>query len=82
MLGYLLFPIGAFVYFNHPAVYERSLKHAMETMSKDINLEHLARFERASSKTEIDKLGSVIEELSGSSSSSSDSNDKGKVSPK
>lgn len=63
MLGYLIFPIAAFVYFNHPAFYERSLRQTMENMSKDINLENLERFEKIAHKEGIDKLGSMIEEL-------------------
>lgn len=63
MLGYLVFPIGAFVYFNHPAFYEQSLKRTMETMSRDINLENLAKFEQLNAKGEIDKLSYLIDEL-------------------
>lgn len=63
MLGYLVFPIAAFVYFNHPSFYERSLRQTMKIMSKDINLENLAKFEQISSKGEIDKLSGLIEEL-------------------
>jgi hypothetical protein len=63
MLGYLIFPIGAFIYFNSPAFYEQSLRHAMENVSKDINLENLAKFEKLNAKEEIDKLSYLIDEL-------------------
>lgn len=63
MFGYLAFPICAFVYFNSPSFYERSLRHTMENVSKDINIENLATFEKLNSKGEIDKFSSLIEEL-------------------
>lgn len=63
MVGYLLFPIGAFVWFNHPIFYEQSLRQAMENMSSSINLENLEKFEALNSKEGIDKLSSTIEEL-------------------
>lgn len=63
MFVYLVFPIGAFVYFNHPNFYERSLRQTMENMSKDINLDNLAQFEKMTLKEGIDKLSNTIEEL-------------------
>lgn len=63
MVGYLVFPIGAFVWFNHPVFYEYSLKQSMENVSKDINLDKLAEFQRLSNKEGIDRLSSTIDEL-------------------
>lgn len=63
MLAYLSFPVGAFVYFNHPNFYEKSLKQTLELVSRDVNFENLAKYEQMNSKGEIDKLGGVIEEL-------------------
>lgn len=68
MLGYLAFPVVAFVYFNHPVFYEQSLRQTMENMSKDINLDNLEQFEKLSNKGGIDKLSSTIEELDDSKS--------------
>lgn len=63
MLGYLMFPISAFVCFNHPTFYQQALGKTMEIMSNDINLESLAKFQQFSAKGEIDKLSGLIEEL-------------------
>lgn len=63
MFGYLAFPVAAFVMFNHPAFYERSLRQTMEIMSKDINLEHLEQYEKLTLQEGIDKLGSTIDEI-------------------
>ena len=65
MLAYLAFPIVAFVCFNHPVFYERSLRQTMENMSKDINLENLERFEKMRFKEGIDTLSNTIEEIDG-----------------
>lgn len=73
MLGYLAFPIAAFVWFNHPRFYERSLRQTMENMSKDINLENLAILERNLAREGINKLGDTIEEIEGISSHKSKS---------
>lgn len=63
MVGYLVFPIGAFVWFNHPVFYEYALKQTMENVSKDINLDHLAELKEFSSKEGINKLSDTIDEL-------------------
>lgn len=63
MLGYLFFPIGAFIWFNHPTFYERSLRQTVKIVSKDINIDNLAQLEKLTGKEEIDKLTSIIEEL-------------------
>jgi formate/nitrite transporter FocA (FNT family) len=65
MLGYLVFPIGVFIYFNSPLFYEQTMRHTMEKVSTDINLENLAKFENLNSKEEIDKLNYLIKELDG-----------------
>lgn len=63
MFGYLAFPVAAFVMFNHPKFYERSLRQTMEIVSKDINLDHLEQYERMTLQEGIDKLGSTIDEI-------------------
>lgn len=63
MLGYLLFPIGAYVYFNRPSFYEDALMQTMESVSRDVNFDDLARFENLNARQEIDVLGSTIAEL-------------------
>lgn len=63
MVGYLTFPIVAFIMFNHPKFYEYSLRQTMENVSKDINLEDLGRYQKLISKKEVDNLDYTIEEL-------------------
>lgn len=63
MLGYLAFPIGAFMWFNHPVFYEYALKQTLENVSKDINLDNIAELQKINSKGGIDKLSKTIDEL-------------------
>lgn len=63
MLTYLLFPVGAFIYFNHPAFYERTLKETLQNMSTDINFDSLALLNSMSLEKSLDNLDKTIEEL-------------------
>lgn len=63
MVGYLAFPIGAFILFNHPQFYKFSQEQALESVSRNVNLENLAIMERLTRAEEISKLDRTIDEL-------------------
>lgn len=63
MLTYLLFPVGAFIFFNHPAFYERAVRQTLESTAADINFEQLSQLESMSLSKGLNKLDSTIEEL-------------------
>lgn len=63
MFAYLIFPVGAFVYFNHPTFYERSMRQSVENISEGVDLNNLAMLENMSLKQGLDTLDETIQEL-------------------
>ena len=65
MFGYLLFPIGAFVIFNHPKFYEYAVRQTMETMSQDVNIVSLEQYQRRSAEADLNKFNNMLDEIDG-----------------
>lgn len=65
MFLYLSFPVGAFIWFNHPLCYEQAMRQTLESVSSDIDVDTLRRMEKANRSNRIDSLGETIAELEG-----------------